>query len=119
MLRVNTKKIRINPYYYPGMGVSVDVASVSEIISAVTEATGIGYDKILSQSRLVDIKEARHLLNYFLKKKTSLTFAAIGKITNKHHSSVIHSVKRVESMKDFDIYFKSNIPRINTLINIV
>ena len=108
---------KINPYLFPGLDVEPTFAQITDIVAAVKESTNIDMCQIKSNTRESDIKDARHLLAYFLKKRTNLTFKKIGDLINKHHATVIHACSRVDDMKEYDPYFKKHIPAINYLIN--
>lgn len=108
---------KINPYLFPGLDVEPTFAQITDIIAAVKESTNIEWEDLISSTRVADIKDARHLLIYFLKKRTGLTWMKIGKVINKDHATAIHAYKRIERMKCSDPYFKKHIPAINYLIN--
>ncbi len=108
---------KINPYVYPGLDVEPVLASIADIVSAVKESTEVEWADLVSHSRVMDIKDARHLLAYFLRKRTSLTWMKIGGVINKDHATALHAFRRVEEMRDYDPYFKKHVSAINYLIN--
>ncbi len=111
-------KEKIHPYTYAGLTITPKTtADITDIIAAVKEATNIAWFDIVSHSRLIDIKDARHLLAYFLREKTHLTWSKIGGIINKDHSTAMHSYKRVSEMKEYDAYFKKHTSNINEYLN--
>jgi len=109
---------KINPYLYPGLDISPSEASIATIVMAVKEVTEISWEELISKSRVMDVKDARHLLIYFLRKKTRLTWSKIGDVLNKNHATAIHAYERVNALRDYDYYYKKHIPAVNNLINL-
>ena len=110
-------KKKINPYLFPGLDIEPQLVNIVDIIYAVKESTKIEMDEIKSNSRVSDIKDARHLLAFFLKKRTCLTFQKIGDLIDKHHATVLHACNRVNDMREYDPYFKKHVPAVNHIIN--
>ena len=75
-------------------------------VSLVSKLMGVSLSEMKS-SRVRDKTLARHLLHYALRSKTTLTLEDIGKITNKDHSTVIHSVRYIIDASENDIYISS------------
>lgn len=75
--------------------------------SAITVDEIIDYCRdngLLLQSRKQNLVYQRHYLCYWLRsQKTTLDFISL--ILNKHHSTVIYSIKMAKDLKD-DAYFK-------------
>jgi len=107
---------KIHPYSFPGLDVTPELASVTDIISAVKHATGLEWDIIVSKSREMEIKDARHLLAYFLRVKTKLTWKKIGFIINRDHATAINGHKQVLNGKEYDSYFKSKVSCVNNYL---
>ena len=78
-----------------------EVISPSDIISRICLITGITTDDIRSEKRNRHISESRscasYLIHFF---HPNLTLKAVGKYTNKDHSTVLHHYKTVESVKE-------------------
>ena len=111
-------KKKIHPYTYAGLTtIPKSIAEIKDIIVSVQESTQIDWFDIVSKSRLIEVKDARHLVAYFLREKTLLSLAKIGKIINRDHSSVIHAHKRVTEMKQYDTYFKKHVSEIKETLN--
>lgn len=51
----------------------------------------------------------RQVWQFLLKKHTDLTLKEIGRLTNRHHATVINALKKIDHIKDFkyDPYFKT------------
>lgn len=110
-------KKKINPYLFPGLDVEPTFAQITDIVAAVKESTNIDMCEIRSNTRESDIKDARHLLAYFLKKRTNLTFKKIGDLINRNHATVLQACKRVNDMREYDPYFKKHVSAVNHIIN--
>ena len=111
-------EININPYAFPGLKLTPKTtADVKDIISAVHKVTKISFIDIASDSRLMEIKDARHLLAYFLREKTSLTWMKIGSIINKDHSSAMHGYKKVKETRHFDKQLNKYASKITELLS--
>ena len=65
--------------------------------------------------RIKEVREARQISHYFMRKYTNLSLIQIGKETRNDHSSVIHSLKVVPlDMSDRD--YRSMVEAIETQI---
>jgi chromosomal replication initiator protein len=110
--------LQINPYSFPGLRLTPKIKSeVKDIISAVYKVTKVSWRDISSESRLMDIKDARHLLAYFLREKTSLTWMKIGNIINKDHSSAMHGHKKVKETRHFDKQLNNHASKVTELLS--
>jgi len=107
---------RISPYVFAGLikvkpRMSRKITYIpNRIIKSVKYVTGVDLKDIKSKSRIKHITEARHLLNYCLRKYTYLTTKEVGKITNRDHASVLHSKKVIES----DMFYEPQLYRITS-----
>jgi hypothetical protein len=69
-----------------------------QLLSIVSQVTGISQDDIISQTRKRDVCMAKQLFAYFLRVKFHLKLKQISGIMKNDHSSVIHSMKVIENM---------------------
>jgi len=69
-----------------------------QLLSIVSQVTGISEDDIISQTRKRDVCMAKQLFAYFLRVKFHLKLKQISGIMKNDHSSVIHSMKVIENM---------------------
>lgn len=70
--------------------------TVDRIFAAVTKKYGIKREDIVGQKRNKEIAQARHICNYLIRSITDMSLQNIGKIFNRHYSTVISSVDFVE-----------------------
>ena len=59
---------------------------------------GVPRDALLSRLRTAEVSEARQAAYYILRKRYGLTFAQIGRLFGRNHSTVLHGV-RAASMR--------------------
>ena len=69
-----------------------------QLLSIVSQVTGVGQKDILSKSRNRDVCLAKHLYCYFLREKFNLKLKQISSLMNNDHSTVLHSLKVIENM---------------------
>jgi len=73
-------------------------------------------DYYYNKSRLPQIVKARHLVMYFTKKHTKMSFNEIGFKFSKDHSTIIHGVNRIKNGIKFEKGIKDDVENIDKLI---
>ncbi len=73
-----------------------------QLLSIISQLTGIKEDDILSKSRNRKVCESKQLYAYFLRVKFQMKLKDIGKIMKCDHSSVMHNIKVVQNMIDIN-----------------
>lgn len=68
------------------------------ILEIVSNASGQPMEKIIGQDRYRPILIARQIYIYFLRKKLKMTYQHIGKILDRDHTTIIHSVSKVDEL---------------------
>jgi len=68
------------------------------ILEVISEITEVQKSDILGTKRFKKIMFARHLYCHFAKEKTNATLMQIGNSINRHHSTVISSLKLISDM---------------------
>lgn len=87
------------------------------ILEVISEITEIKKSDILGTKRFKKIMFARHLYCHFAKEKTNATLMHIGNSINRHHSTVINSLKLISDMIYInDELTKDYLNKINTTI---
>lgn len=89
---------------------------VNIIIGAVCIIFGVSFESIKSNIRVRHIVEARQVLQYFLRKYTRLSLYEIGRITNKNHTTVLHSIKTVNNLKETDKLYREKFNEVKERI---
>jgi chromosomal replication initiator protein len=83
---------------------------LDRIMRAVAENYGLSTQDLLSRSNTHAIAHPRQVAMYLAKKLTALSFPQIGKaFGGKHHTTVMHSVSKVEETMDDDAAFRRNV----------
>jgi chromosomal replication initiator protein len=81
--------------------------TAAEIIKTVARHYGLKVSEIKSRTNSKQIVFPRQVAMFICKQLTDLSFPEIGKHFNdKHHSTVMHSVEKIEKMKAADPDFK-------------
>ena len=68
---------------------------IIEIINSILRTFQITRDELVGKRRTRRLVRARHYTCYMLRKQTNLSYTEIGRIFNRHHSSIIHGVQKV------------------------
>lgn len=68
-------------------------SSTNDIISLTAFQNGLTPEDLLGNRRIAHIKNARFEAMYLIRKRTNLSYPMIGKLFNKHYTTVIHGVK--------------------------
>ena len=88
--------------------------SVEDVLQCVCDVTRIAQYELSGLSRKRPIVDARHLANYFLRTECDyMSLADIGRITNRGHATVIHSINVHKSLIKTDLEFKQKAVLIN------
>ena len=85
-----------------------------ELYATICNKIGINYNEAINKTKLRSRKfnESRQIYFYIKKRHTYETLEEIGKFLNKDHSTVIHSVKRIDELIRFDknfLYFMNSL----------
>ena len=107
---------KMHPFMFVGLENNERNPSINSIVNSIVKETGIEFSKIQSRTRKRDILYARHLFCFFARKRTEMSYDAIGGIINRNHATVLHSVKLVEDLMTYDRDFKEIVPKIENLI---
>ena len=67
------------------------------IIKEVAEAYGVTTDDLRSKSRIARFADARAVACYLLHRHTTMSTTEIGMWLHRDHSSVLHSIRKVEA----------------------
>jgi len=87
---------------------------IERMLYIVAETVGVRKSDIPGNCRQKDLAAARHLVCYYLYSVFGLSLTKIGKMLNKHHSTVIHALRQHDGRyacdKEYRDYFdKSSI----------
>jgi len=85
---------------------------LENIKEVIKEKLNVDLDADLSRKR--DTIDARHIYCDVARQLDTFSYAEIGKVIHRDHSSVIHSCKRSEELKEFD---KKYFEKFNMVFN--
>ena len=85
------------------------VATPESIISATEKFFGLEEGALSSKKRDAQTSHARHVAIYLIRTLTKLSLPEIGRVFDRHHSTVMHSVDVVEEERRADSKFDSDI----------
>jgi chromosomal replication initiator protein len=103
----------MTPYIYPGL--PVESRSIDTLIDTVGKVFNVTTEQIKSPTRERDVVDARKVCAYLLNKKRNLTTLKVGKILNRHHSSIIYLVKEAENLISIDKEFQERVHNLKFL----
>ena len=87
--------------------------NAAEIVRAVSKAYGLKVSEIKSRNKAHQISFPRQVAMYLCKQLTDLSFPEIGKqFSNKHHSTVMHSVEKITKLRKEDAELDRLIERL-------
>lgn len=107
--------VRLLPVYLPEQHVK-DFATIKSIVCAIT---GVPYTKIMRRDRFADVAMTRHLLCFYARSLTGMTFSQIAKkVGVQDHTTVIHANERIKNLIETgDQKVCSMVNQINEVIN--
>ena len=94
-----------------------DVISIDQVLSAVSEHTGISVDRIIGKRRDQATAEARRIAMDMLREDAHLTSTRIGQaIGGKDHSTVLYAHKRFEQLMEIDNSKRDHLAAIRNIL---
>ena len=94
-----------------------DVISIDQVLSAVSEHTGISVNRIIGKRRDQATAEARRIAMYMLREDAHLTSTRIGQaIGGKDHSTVLYAQKRFEQLMEIDSSKRDHLAAIRNIL---
>ncbi len=85
---------------------------ITNIFNSVSETYGVTVDDIKSANRSAGISQARNICMYIIKTVTGITLKEVGAYFGKDHSTVLHSIKKIEDNIERDRDFKNTVNNI-------
>ncbi|MCI0837007.1 MAG: chromosomal replication initiator protein DnaA [Chloroflexi bacterium] len=94
-----------------------DVTSIDEVLSAISEFTGVGVDRIIGKRRDKATAEARRMAMYMLREEAHLTSTRVGQaLGGKDHSTVLYAQKRFEQLLETDSSARQHLAAVRDII---
>lgn len=94
-------------------------AIASAVVIAVSEETGVAAEAILGRARWADYVEARHIVAYLLRTDYGPprpTFEKIGRFLERHHSTVLVAVQKIDRRLRLETVLVEAVARIRTAL---
>ena len=92
-----------------------------KIVNIVADYYHISCDELKERTRRNEIKEARFVAAYFIRKYTYMPFEKIGATLSAGmpfgHDTIINAVKKVNNWRDYDRMFKEKLNDIDSIID--
>lgn len=106
----------MNPWVYVGLNAAdkyvaiykykrSDKSPLEYILAAIEMSTDITVVQVKGKTRKRAVSEARHCFCFLAQKYTMLPLEVIGEHINRHHSTVIHSIRTAEALLETDQTF--------------
>lgn len=96
-----------NSYYKPFINKLLTEKNIKQSVvnpeiyfNLISEKLGVSKDLLKSKSRKREIVEARQLFFALLKRDSTYSLASIGKLLNRDHATVLHSLRAVRDLND-------------------
>lgn len=86
----------------------MNVVDPENIITATAEVYGVSVEDVVGDSRKRTIAEARQMAMFLCNEKTLLDLTDIGIVFGRKHPTVIHALRKIEGMLEFDRLTKRN-----------
>ena len=87
------------------------------IIDYIAKYFDLDTDSLQGQSRGRDVTNARQIAMYLIRRMNNMSLKDIGKAFNRDHSTVMHSLEKVENQMRSDPAFAEVVKEITTNIN--
>jgi chromosomal replication initiation ATPase DnaA len=89
----------------PKIDINKNNAKWEDAMRCVCQVYDITPDDIYSHIRKQHILYGRHTFNYICRKTIGMSLDSIGRIINRDHSTIIHSVRQTQDLIEYDRNF--------------
>ena len=94
-----------------------DIASADEILTAISDFTGVAVDRIAGKRRDKATAGARRMAMYMLREEAHLTSARVGEVLGgKDHSTVLYAQKRFLQLMETDSMARHHLAAVRDII---
>lgn len=103
--------MKVSPYVFVGLEPNyksrvllnfVKTVNPLDVLKVVAKETSVTVEDIISKTRIQNITEARQLFCYVIRERYGIPFVKIGKLINRDHATILHSVKAHKNRHDVD-----------------
>jgi len=85
---------------------------IEEIQRAVAGSYGITRHDLLAHRRTMDVVRPRQVAMYLAKKLTLHSYPGIGRSFRRNHTTVLHAVRKIESLVDTEWGLRQRVDRL-------
>jgi len=93
------------------------IISNDEILGIVAKYYGLTTKDLVSKIKKEEVCKARNIAMFLMKKINSSNFQEIGRIVNRNHSTIISSLKNIETMMENDKKVPAELADLQAIIN--
>jgi len=79
---------------------AISAMRAKRTIAATASVFGVSVDGILGPRRTAELAEARAVAIWILRHELALTYPALGRMFNRHHTTAISAVQRIDKRLD-------------------
>lgn len=90
---------------------------VPEIVAYVAKVYGFTVENLTNGPRTKNLAFSRHVAMYLCRTRTDASLHVIGRFFNKHHSTVLNGVSRIEAVMDKDYRMVRDIDNMNAALD--
>ena len=101
----------------PKIDITQTSAKWADVMRAICQIYNITPDDIYSKNRTQHILYARHTFNYICRRTLRMSLESIGRIINRDHSTIIHSVRQTQDLIEYDRNFAKTYQQAHGLLD--
>ena len=107
--------MKVSPYIFVGLEPNyksrvilnfVKTVNPLDVLEVVAKETSVTVEDIISKTRVQNIAEARQLFCHVIRERYGIPFAKIGKLINRDHATILHSIKAHKNRHDVDKQYR-------------
>jgi|GEM_PF-3482128 len=95
---------------------AVHTGDYEKILTAVCVGLKIDHKALVGKCRTREISDARKIAFRLLRDLSSMTLVQIGRLFNKEHSTVVHSLDAYNELYEVDPAFREKVLRVKRLL---
>jgi len=89
------------------------ILNAEAVINTVSKLMDVSKKEVFSSNRQKEVVLARSIIIWYLRGKLNLSYTRIGTLTKIHHTTAIHSYKKIQEQKNKDTNLKNIIQAID------
>lgn len=110
------KEEQFESWGYTGKVVMRD-KKLEEVLLKISRLLNVKLNDLKGKRRFAELTNKRHEAFWLLREVGGLTYKNIGQIFNRHHSSVIFAVQKVEQRKEDELKYKNYLRHLREDLN--